>query len=238
MCFLSAGKPAQNHPTLTPQNKALVLYHGNRSEKAVALTFDACPAYGPHSFDRKVFQTLVDSQVPATLFLSGKWIKTHKNEMRELTAVPFLELGNHSYSHPHMANMPPDSIIPELQEVQQMLSKLYQRDAKVFRSPFAELSDGLVQSARSLGLTTVQFDLASGDPDTSITREQLTQYVIHSVRNGSVVVMHINGRGRHTAEALPEIIGALRKKGFYFVTVSEFLFRSPASKHLPARRGK
>jgi peptidoglycan/xylan/chitin deacetylase (PgdA/CDA1 family) len=49
-------------------------------------------------------------------------------------------------------------------------------------------------------------------------------------RNGSIVVMHINGRGWHTAEALPAIISRLRERGFTFVTVSEMLEnKSPAA---------
>ena len=44
-------------------------------------------------------------------------------------------------------------------------------------------------------------------------------------KNGSIVVMHINGNGRHTAEALPRIVKRLRKRGFELVTVSEMLRR-------------
>jgi peptidoglycan/xylan/chitin deacetylase (PgdA/CDA1 family) len=35
--------------------------------------------------------------------------------------------------------------------------------------------------------------------------------------------MHVNGRGWHTAEALPEIIQSLRRKGFVFIKVSDLL---------------
>jgi len=38
---------------------------------------------------------------------------------------------------------------------------------------------------------------------------------------------HINRRGRHTAEALPEIITRLRRRGFEFVTVSELMNLTP-----------
>jgi len=38
--------------------------------------------------------------------------------------------------------------------------------------------------------------------------------------------MHMNGRGRHTAEALPAIIDELRRRGFTLVTVGE-LIRAP-----------
>jgi peptidoglycan/xylan/chitin deacetylase (PgdA/CDA1 family) len=67
------------------------------------------------------------------------------------------------------------------------------------------------------------YDLASGDPDSTISRERLIRYVVTSARNGSIIVMHMNGRGWHTAEALPEIIQALRAKGFIFSKVSDLL---------------
>ena len=171
--FLNSGTFPIIHTKLTLQDSSLVFFHGRRSQKNIALTFDACPAYGLHSFDRKIFQILVDSQVPATIFLSGRWMRTHKKEMEELAAVPFFEFGNHSYSHHHMANMPADSIVLELQKVQHLLSTIFHKTAKVFRAPYGELSDGIVQSVRSSGLITVQFDLASGDPDTSITKDRL-----------------------------------------------------------------
>jgi peptidoglycan-N-acetylglucosamine deacetylase len=227
--FLHSGTFPKIHAKFTLQDSSLVFFHGRRSQKNIALTFDACPAYGSHSLDRKVFQTLVDSQVPATIFVSGRWMRTHMKEMEELAAVPFFEFGNHSYSHHHMANMPADSIVLELQKVQHLLSTIYHKAAKVFRAPYGELSDGLVQSVRSSGLTTAQFDLASGDPDTSITKDRLIRYVVRSARNGSIIVMHINGRGWHTAEALPAIIEGLHKRGFRFATVGELLQNSEAA---------
>ena len=42
---------------------------------------------------------------------------------------------------------------------------------------------------------------------------------------GSIIVMHANGRGWHTAEALPLLIEDLRKRGFQFSTVGELLAR-------------
>ena len=47
------------------------------------------------------------------------------------------------------------------------------------------------------------YDLASGDPDSQATSDRLIEYVVRKARNGSIVVMHANGRGWHTAEALP-----------------------------------
>ena len=89
--------------------------------------------------------------------------------------------------------------------------------------------------AADAGLTTVQFDLASGDPDKRIGRKKLADYVAGTARNGSIVVMHINHNGKHTAVALPEIIRRLRARGFEFVTVSELMARAQPPKEDPAQ---
>ena len=44
-----------------------------------------------------------------------------------------------------------------------------------------------------------------------------------SVRPGSIVLFHANGRGWSTEAALPGIVSALQAKGYEFVTVTELL---------------
>jgi peptidoglycan-N-acetylglucosamine deacetylase len=205
------------------QAEAQVLFHGSRHEKKIALTFDACPSYTHGGFDSHVVQTLVDSGVHATFFLSGSWIRKHRNEVKNLALVPGFELGNHSYSHPHCSDISDDSIKGELERTESLLKSVTGISSKLFRPPFAETNQRIEDIARSVGLTTVMCDLASGDPDSTISRERLIHYVVTSTRNGSIIVMHVNGRGWHTSEALPEIIQALRAKGFVFATVSELL---------------
>ncbi len=82
----------------------------------------------------------------------------------------------------------------------------------------------MVRAARSLGLAVVvTFDLASGDPDPKLNRQRLTRWVLREIRPGSIVVFHANGRGWHTAEALPDILAGLQKKGLEPVTLEELL---------------
>jgi peptidoglycan/xylan/chitin deacetylase (PgdA/CDA1 family) len=203
------------------QADAQALFHGSRHEKKIALTFDACPSFTHGGFDVRIVQTLVDSGVPATFFLSGKWIKKHQTEVKKLALVPGFELGNHSYSHPHCTNISEDSTRQELERTESLLKSITGTSPKLFRPPYVETDQRVEYIARKMGLTTVMYDLASGDPDSTISRERLIRYVVTRTRNGSIIVMHVNGRGWHTSEALPEIIQALRAKGFIFSKVSE-----------------
>jgi peptidoglycan/xylan/chitin deacetylase (PgdA/CDA1 family) len=207
------------------QADAQALFHGSRHEKKIALTFDACPSSTHGGFDAHIVQTLVDSGVPATFFLSGKWIIKHRNEVKRLVLLPGFELGNHSYSHPHCMAISDDSIRHELERTQSLLKSLVGNSPKLFRPPYGETDQRVENIAQEIGLITVMYDLASGDPDSTISRERLIHYVVTGARNGSIIVMHVNGRGWHTSEALPEIIQALRARGFIFSKVSE-LFRA------------
>ena len=205
------------------QADAQALFHGSRHEKKIALTFDACPSSTHGGFDAHIVQTLIDSGVPASFFLSGTWIIKHQNVVKQLASVPGFELGNHSYSHPHCTLLSDDSIGHELERTESLLKHITGTSPKIFRPPYGETDQRIEYIARRIGLTTVMFDLASGDPDSTISQERLFHYVVTSARNGSIIVMHVNGRGLHTSEVLPEIIQALRARGFIFSKVSELL---------------
>jgi hypothetical protein len=58
--------------------------------------------------------------------------------------------------------------------------------------------------------------------------------VLSAAQAGSIVIFHINGRGPHTKEALPDIIRGLRETGFGFVAVSDLL-QLPNAKPVSAR---
>jgi peptidoglycan/xylan/chitin deacetylase (PgdA/CDA1 family) len=163
--------------------------------------------------------------VPATLFLGGKWIEENRHHARYLASLPQFEIGNHTFLHPHLIQVSDARLREELVSTQAALYTITGRHATVFRAPYGEYDHRIVRFAAEVGLTTIQYDLASGDPDINITKNGLIKYVTERVRPGSIVVMHINRRGWRTSEALPDIIDVLREKGFTFVTVGELLVR-------------
>jgi peptidoglycan/xylan/chitin deacetylase (PgdA/CDA1 family) len=218
--------PSRVSPAVPEPVQPVVIEHGRRDEKAIALTFDACSTRQPSEYDERVTQALTSTGTPATLFLGGKWMQEQPEHTKRLAANPLFEIGNHTFLHPHLREISEDHIRRELQETQDILDSLTGRRATLFRPPYGEYDERAVRIAASLGLRTVQFDLASGDPDPAIGHDRLIQYVSSMARNGSIIVMHVNRRGRHTADALPAIISRLRQRGFVFRTVSDLL-------HLP-----
>jgi peptidoglycan/xylan/chitin deacetylase (PgdA/CDA1 family) len=196
---------------------------GLASRHEVALSFDACPTGGKNRFSQTIFNTLLKTGTPATIFLSGYWVKEDSDATRLLASDSLIELANHSFSHPHLTHLSATQIKDELKRTQDIIASLTGQRPFLFRAPYGEYNDTLIAIAKQLGLVTVQFDVESGDPDTTFTAETLVRWVTREARNGSVIIMHINNRGWHTAEALPTIIADLRTKGFQLVRVSDLL---------------
>src|SRR5215831_16226353 len=204
-----------------------VVFHGPRDEKRIALTFDACSTRDVSKYDERITQELIAARAPATIFLGGSWAAEEPEHVKQLSANPLFELGNHSYTHPHMAAITDEvRIRRELQRTQAEITRLTGATPKLFRPPYGEYNDRLVKIAAELGLTTVEYDLASGDPDQHATKDRLVHWVLSRAQPGSIIVMHINHRRFHTAEALPDIISGLRARGFELVPVGELIGRT------------
>lgn len=214
-------------PTL-PHGDVHFIYNGDRDKPYVALTFDLCqkPEY-PAWFDEGIYDVLTSYDVPATFFMGGDWMRTHVDETLLLASNPKFELGNHSWSHPDLPGLSEATISSEIIKTQDLLYELTGRQAKLFRLP-AGLYDDLTLSVIAWnGLYTIQWDLETGDPDPTIDAERMNWAVRERVQNGSIIIMHANGRGWHTAEALPQMIEYLQGQGYTLVTVSQLLGLEP-----------
>ena len=201
----------------------LIVEHGPRNTHKIALTFDACPTGTPDEYDEKVIEILLREKVPATLFLSGRWVEKNADKAKFLVSRPQFEIANHGFYHPHMLEKDDDRVLRELKRTQALLKKVTGRTPRYFRPPYGEVDGRVAKLAAEAGLVTIQYDLASGDPDPDLSAKGITRAVLRDAQGGSIIVFHMNRKGVHTAEFLPEVIQGLRQKGFTFVTVGELL---------------
>jgi peptidoglycan/xylan/chitin deacetylase (PgdA/CDA1 family) len=224
--FLPAGFDLKT-PASLPPVKPLVFSHGARTEARIALSFDACATRTPSGYDERIPAVLLATGTPATLFLGGKWMAEHADATRFLGRQPLFELGNHSFLHPHLMRASEERVREEILWTQMVMFSLTGRQATLMRAPYGEYDARVAAMAGALGLSLVQYDLPSGDPDPQATEERLIEAVARNARNGSIVVMHMNGRGWNTAAALPAIIARLTRRGFRFATVGELMRAAP-----------
>ena len=93
---------------------------------------------------------------------------------------------------------------------------------RLFRFPYGSCSPVAIAAANAAGSVVIQWDVVSGDPDGTLATT-IERNILSAVRPGSIVVMHANGRGTHTAEALRTIVPKLRSEVYRFVTVPDLL---------------
>ena len=216
-----AASPAPA-PALPPVRPGLI-ESGPSSIPKVAITFDACDRGHGSRFDQQVWAVLMEKKVKATIFLGGKWMENHPAETRMIGKSELIEIGNHSYNHPDFRKLTDERVREQLRKTQALEWQLMGKQGRLFRFPYGSYDERSLKIAAELGLYAIQWSVVSGDPSPSVRARAMVREVLRQAKNGSIIIFHINGRGWHTAEALPAIIDGLRAKGLEPVTVSELL---------------
>ena len=174
-----------------------VIKSGPPACPGVALTFDLCPVLDGSGYDQALIDYLIEHKIPATFFLSGRWIRKHDDQVKELLRIPFFEIGTHGEVHAH---------------------------ATLFRPPYGEFNDETVEAVQALGLQLILWNIESGDPDPTLSVEKIDARLKRLVRQGSVIVMHANGKGKHTREVVEDLAQQLLpQRGLTPMTVTDLM---------------
>ena len=235
-----------NIPSQKPVNN-MVIFHGSRQSKRIALTFDADMTPGMEAllktgkvksfYDKAIPGILMSTNTKATIFLTGMWIETYPGIAKQLAENPLFELGNHSYSHPSFSGycyglrqIPVSRDEEEIQKTQDLLKKITGNDNKLFRFPGGCYSQNNIDIVEKSGLTVIQWDVV-GEDGFNNDAVAIENNIVPKVTNGSIIVLHFNGYPNEpkTAEVLPDIILQLKARGFEFVKVSDLLGNSASS---------
>ena len=208
-------------------------------EKKVALTFDLCElATITTGYDAAIIDFLRQRQIPATLFLGGKWMRSHRMRAMQLMADPLFEIGNHAWSHGNFGIMNERSMLEQIRWTQAEYERLREEilaqavdDGRpvtlpesmvLFRLPYGRCSDAALKVLAREGLEVIQWDVAAETSgDNAIPG--LGKQVADQVQPGSILLFHANRVPRGSAALLTETVDILTRRGYQFVTVGELL---------------
>lgn len=201
-----------------PQNKVLPIYSVETQEKKIAISFDA--AWGDEYTD-DILKTLDDYNVKTTFFLVGFWVDKYPDWVKVFYEKGH-EIGNHSSTHPHMSQLTKEQIIKELQDTGDKIKAITGVAPTVFRPPFGDYNNLLIETARELGYHTIQWDVDSLDwKEMGVT--PVVDRVTRNVKPGSIVLFHNNAK--YVAEYLPLVLQRLQEQGYEIVPVSELIYK-------------
>lgn len=213
-------------------------------EKVIALTFDLCEgAREVSGYDAPLVDYLREQRVRTTFFAGGKWLRSHPEPALQLIADPLFEVGSHGWSHKDLAGLQAPARDTEIRKVQHEYARLRSvlgarecaaaagpealaaipRQPALFRFPYGRCDRPALDAVAAAGLPAVQWSVVTGDPARGQGATAIARAILDRAEPGAIVVMHANGRGWNTAEALRTAIPELRRRGYRFVTVSELL---------------
>jgi len=221
---------------------------GDYRQKKIAFTFDGG---SDDAHTREILEALREQNVRCTLFLTGKFMERHPDLVKQMLQDGH-EIGNHTYSHPHLTTYVENHRQETRPEVTfTFLKKQLNRTDSIFhritgehlkpywRAPYGEFNPQILTWAAQIGYLHIHwtrgFDTYDWVTDASSrlyrTPEQIYQNIIGKERsrrtglNGIIVLMHLGSHrnNNHIFEILPELIQAVREKGYSIGTISELL---------------
>jgi peptidoglycan/xylan/chitin deacetylase (PgdA/CDA1 family) len=183
----------------------------------VALTFDD----GPHpETTPRLLDLLRARNLRATFFLIG----------RECAAFPELlvreraeghELGNHTWTHPHLTRLETAEQINELERTSGIIEQVAGERPVLMRPPYLDINEGLEQLVgerfrmKVIGASIYSNDTGETDPN------RIAENIFAGLAPGGVILCHDNRPA--TIQAMPAVLDTIVERGFQLVTVSELI---------------
>ena len=200
--------------------KKLPIYCVQTEEPKVSVSFDA--AWGADDTD-ELLRILKENDVKATFFLCGYWVEKYPEEVQKIAEAGH-DLGNHSATHPHMSQLTAEQITEELQKCHQNVKELTGIEMDLFRPPFGEYDNKVIETATANGYYTIQWDIDSLDWKEQGAEAEINQVLNHKhLGNGSIVLFHNDAK--YTPQVLDRILKGIKEKGYDIVPVSQLIYR-------------
>ncbi|MGC3864098.1 polysaccharide deacetylase family protein [Micromonospora chersina] len=175
----------------------------------VMLTFDD----GPDVHTPAVLEVLRAYGVQATFFVLGEKARAHPGLVAAEAADGHV-IGNHSWDHPHLADLSAEAVRAQLIDTQAAVTAAGVPAPTLLRPPFGSTGPVVHEQAAALRLREVRWSIDTNDWRGRAAAD-IEAAVLARLRAGAVILLHDGSReSGNTVRALPGIIEGLRRQGF------------------------
>ena len=198
--------------------RSLPIYSVGRDDNKIAISFDC--AWGVDSTD-EILKHLEEKKVKATFFTVQFWAEKYPDYLKKVSEAGH-EVGTHSATHSYMSKLSESEIRKEFETSCAAIENVTGKPVTLFRPPYGDYDDLLIDTATAMGLYSIQWDVDSLDWK-DLSASDIAERIVSRTKSGSIILCHNNGL--HTAEALPIVIDKLRANGFEFVPIGELIYK-------------
>ena len=206
----SMKKGHQIHMLVHNQEEHM-LYIGDKTKPAIALTFDDGPSWEPTTRILDVLQTY---GVRATFFTMGYKAKTFSEQLvreQELRC----EVANHSYSHPKLTTISAANVKKQITRTRKLVKQATGENTHLVRPPYGAYNDMVLEQ---IGAPAILWSIDTRDWKTR-NADKTVASVLEDVQDGDIILMH--DVYEPTAEAVERLVPELIDRGYQLVTVPE-----------------
>jgi peptidoglycan/xylan/chitin deacetylase (PgdA/CDA1 family) len=201
----------------------LTVAPGGATGPHVALTLDACDG----RTDMRIVSTLVENRIPATIFASGRWIRSNPAALKlMLSHADLFEIENHGARHVPAIDRPvrvyglvtagsPAGVTAEVEGGAAAVAQATGRRPTWFRGAAAQYTPSSLALIRSLGFTVAGYSLAADEGALLGTRQTAAR--IAAAKDGDVIIAHVNHPEKPAGAGVAAGVLALKARGFIFV---------------------
>lgn len=200
----------------------------------MSLTFDACGSANGTLVDVALLDTLRREGVPATLFLSERWVRGNPHLTRVLASDPLFQIGNHGTRHVPLSvtgrtadgvagTASSHEVVEEILRNQQTLADLAGVQPQWFRSGTGHYDDVAIEIATELGFAVAGCTVNADSAPTSTPRQIADALV--DAPDGAIVLLHMDRPFGGTGAGLRSAIPRLRERGVRFTHLPQHSLR-------------
>ena len=217
---------------LNAQGKAPWFVEGDPACNQVALLFNIGIGQSPSD---SIIETLIDYDVPATMFPMGWWALAYPEYLLKIEEAGFV-IGTHGDQPLYLTSVPDEIIRQDIADSVTAIESVIGREIDQYFTPYAADIDERVRStASTLGLLPVGWNVSGNDYGPDATEHSVYERVIANVYPGAVIELHLDGpvTEQSTALALPRIIDDLTVQGYQFTTVPDMVIPCEGARPIP-----
>jgi peptidoglycan/xylan/chitin deacetylase (PgdA/CDA1 family) len=193
----------------------------------VALTLDACSG----KVDHRILDVLLRERIPATIFVTARWLKRNADAVAILAAHPDLfEVEDHGREHLAAIDRvtrvygvksagSPEALALEVGGGAEAMIAAGLDKPRWFRGATAKYSPSAIALIESMGYRIAGYSL-NGDGG-SLLGAKATERRIAGAKDGDVIIAHVNQPTHAAGEGVAAGILVLRKRGFEFVLLRD-----------------
>lgn len=193
----------------------------------VAITLDACMG----KTDFRILDTLVNERIPATVFVTARWIRHNRDALAIMLSHPDLfEIENHGQDHVPAIDRQlsvygiaaagsTEGVLREVNGGREAVIAATGKEPRWFRGATAKYTNSAMAEINGIGERIAGYSI-NGDGG-SLLGAGVAQKRIAAAKDGDVVIAHINQPTHEAGEGVAKGLLALKKRGVTFVRLDD-----------------